>query len=393
MSTTWNMSHTAAPDDPHSPPATRHVPLASRSWPDVMMLLSVGILLSIGIIMIFSATPYIAFQQYHDSFFYIRKHLSSLVAAIVFFLFGMSLDYHNLRKIVFPLFLFSFFLTALTLIPGIGHSVGGAARWLKLGPFTFQPSELIKLSAILFAAQAITAKRDNASDIVMGLFPVLIGIGILALPILLQPDLGTTMVVVGTVFFMLFLGGVSFWHLFIVTLLGVRVVAWLASRTHYQQARLLAFVDPWKDSQGIGFHIIQSLLAVGSGGFFGLGLGHSKQKFAYLPNQFTDFIFAILCEEGGFIIAVLTIMVFVFFVARGLRIALKAPDRFGQLLASGITVYLGLQAFLNIAVVVSLLPMTGVPLTFISLGGSALAVNLFAVGVLANISQYQKERT
>jgi cell division protein FtsW len=362
-----------------------------KHWPDLWMLLSVLLLLGIGVVMIFSATPYMAYQQYQDSFYYIRKHLFSLCIAGLFFLLGLSQDYHRWRRFVLPLVVVSFLLTLGTFLPFIGRSIGGAARWLKLGIFSLQPSELVKLAVILFVAQAASVKREKIQDVVFGMFPVLIVVGVLTLPIMLQPDLGTAIVIVGTSFLMLFASGVSFWHIFIVMLLGIRVAAWFALHTPYQQARLMAFIDPWKDAQGIGFHVIQSLLAVGSGGLFGLGLGHSRQKFAYLPHQFTDFIFAILCEEGGLIIAILTLLIFLFFIFRSLRIAIQAPDRFGQMLGTGIVAYLGIQALLNIAVVLSLLPTTGVPLPFISLGGSSLTVTLFAVGVLANISLHTSE--
>ncbi|MBU0580935.1 MAG: putative lipid II flippase FtsW [Candidatus Margulisbacteria bacterium] len=359
-----------------------------RKAPDYWMLLSVLLLLGVGILMIFSATPYVAFQQYQDSFYYIRRHLSSLGLGFFGFLFGFSLDYRFFRKYIPHFLASSFFLLLLTFIPGIGVSLGGASRWLQIGGISFQPSELIKLAVIFFVAQAITVKKEKMQDLVMGFFPIILVVGIIALCVLAQPDLGTSLVILCTTLLMVFVGGSSFWSIFIFSLLGLRVLAWVASRTPYQRARLIAFVDPWQDSQGLGFHIIQSLLAVGSGGFFGLGLGHSKQKFAYLPQQFTDFIFAILCEEGGFVIASMVIFIFLFFIFRGFRIALKAPDRFGQILAAGIVTCLGLQVLLNISVVLGLLPTTGIPLVFISHGGTAMVVNLFAVGILANISSF-----
>lgn len=363
-----------------------------RRAPDYWMLLSVVLLLGMGVIMIFSTTPYMAFQQYQDSFYYIRKHLFSLGFGLIFFLLGAVANYHVWRKHVFSFLSLTFLLLLLTYIPGVGVSLGGASRWLKLGPLSFQPSELVKLSTIFFVAQAITVKREKMKDIVLGMFPILLVVGLVSAFVLLQPDLGTSLVIVGTALIMLFLGGTSFWSIFIISVLGMRILAWIASRTPYQRARLVAFIDPWSDSQGVGFHIIQSLLAIGSGGLFGLGLGHSRQKFAYLPQQFTDFIFSILCEEGGFIIASLVIFVFAFFIFRGFRISFKAPDRFGQILAAGIVTYLGLQAMLNIAVVLGILPTTGIPLTFISHGGTSMLVNLFAVGILANISMFNKER-
>ncbi|MFC1517892.1 FtsW/RodA/SpoVE family cell cycle protein, partial [Candidatus Margulisiibacteriota bacterium] len=259
---------------------------------------------------------------------------------------------------------------------------------LRIGNISFQPSELVKLATIFFVAQAITVKREKMKDVVLGIFPILLVVGAVTLFVLKQPDLGTSLVIIGATLLMVFLGGAPFWSIFIISILGLRILAWLASRTPYQRARLIAFVNPWKDSQGVGFHIIQSLMAVGSGGLFGLGLGHSKQKFAYLPQQFTDFIFAILCEEGGFILSSMVIFIFIFFIVRGFRVALKAPDRFGQILAAGLVTYLGLQIILNISVVLGLLPTTGLPLPFISHGGTSMAVNLFAVGVMANISMH-----
>ncbi|MGB9613094.1 MAG: FtsW/RodA/SpoVE family cell cycle protein, partial [Candidatus Margulisiibacteriota bacterium] len=263
-------------------------------------------------------------------------------------------------------------------------------RWIDFGLLSFQPSELIKFTFVLFLAKWFANDRDKALSFFRGiLFPLLV-FGLLSLMIMLQPDMGTVVVLVLAMIFLFFMVGVKLGYLLFLGGIGVLAGLSLAVAAPYRLRRLIAFLDPWKDPQGAGFQIIQSLLAVGSGGLWGLGLGASRQKFFYLPQQFTDFIFAILCEELGFLGGATVVVLFFIFSVRGLKIALEAKDAFKSFLATGIVGWLVSQALINILVVLGLIPTTGVPLPFISYGGTASVVNLFASGIILNISK--KER-
>jgi cell division protein FtsW len=271
--------------------------------------------------------------------------------------------------------------------------VSGALRWIDLVFFSFQPSEVIKFTMILFLAHLLAKREEMIKDFFGGLVPPLLLVGIVTAIIVLQPDLGTAIAIAGTAFIMLFAAGANLWHLAGIGAIGIGGVVGLTLSSPYRAQRLVAYLNPWKDPHGIGFHIIQSLLAVGSGGLFGAGLGASRQKFFYLPQQFTDFIYAILCEELGFVGGVGVIVLFIIFAARGYRIALMAEDGFRSLLATGLVSWITLQALINMLVVVGLLPTTGIPLPFISYGGTATVVSLFSVGILLNISAGPRRET
>jgi cell division protein FtsW len=275
---------------------------------------------------------------------------------------------------------------ALVLVPHIGRVAGGARRWLSFGgPLNFQPAELAKLAVILYLAHFLANRGERTREFGAGMIPALVVLGLTAAPILKQPDLGSALILVLITFAMLFAGGARLEHL-----AAVPAVLAVIFRAGYRSQRLLAFLNPWRDPRGSGFHIIQSLLAIGSGGLVGLGLGHSRQKFFYLPERHTDFIFAIISEELGLVGSLVVILLFAALAVWGFRIAARCQDRYGALLASGLTTMLVGQAVLNIGVVSGSLPITGVPLPFISFGGSSLVLNDIAVGILLNISQYAR---
>lgn len=357
-----------------------------KRTPDYIMLFSVFLLIGIGIIMILSSSPAVGFDHFNDSYYFVKRHSIYVFLGLFAFAMGSFIDYNLYKKWAMPGMIFTLFLLILTYIPGLKVNTFGASRWVNAGFFTFQPSEIAKLAVIFFVATSIENKRTKIRSFLDGLLPVLMVVGFLSLFILMQPDLGTTVLIVFITFTMLYAAGAKTWHIFILSLIGARVATWVIMHNPYQKERVLAFLNPWKDSLGIGFHIIQSWLAVGSGGLLGLGLGNSRQKFFYLPQQFTDFIFAILCEEGGFIIASTVIILFGIFIWRGIIISSKAPTFFAKYTALGIITWLSLQAIINICVVLGLLPTTGIPLTFISFGGTSLVVNLFAVGILNRIA-------
>ena len=352
---------------------------------DYIFLFAVLALSAIGLIMIFSASPTMALKL-GDSYYYLKRHILYLLLGFVALYFGLRLDLDRLRKWSAPILVLSLAVLLLVYMPGVGKRVSGALRWIDLVFFSFQPSEVIKFTMVLFLAHLLAKREEMIKDFFGGLVPPLLLIGIVSAIIVLQPDLGTAIAIAGTAFIMLFAAGANLWHLAGIGVIGIGGVIGLTLSSPYRAQRLVAYLNPWKDPHGVGFHIIQSLLAVGSGGLFGAGLGASRQKFFYLPQQFTDFIYAILCEELGFVGGVGVIVLFIIFAARGYRIALMAQAGFRSLLATGLVSWIMLQALINILVVVGLLPTTGIPLPFISYGGTATVVSLFSVGILLNIA-------
>jgi len=273
------------------------------------------------------------------------------------------------------------------LIPSLGSIEGGARRWLGVGPFSFEPSEFAKLALVLFVARLVSARADGAASFTRVGFPVLFWVGVCFALVMRQPDLGTASIYLLTAFVMLFAAGARLEQLLIEAAVAIPAMLGFIYASPYRRERFLAFLHPWRDPQGTGYHIIQSLYALGSGGIVGLGLGQSRQKFGYLPAQHTDFIFSIIGEELGFIGAVTVLVLFLAFAYRGIRIAMRADDRFGFYLGTGITASIALQALINIGVVTSSWPVTGVPLPFISYGGTSLVITLFSVGLLASVSR------
>ena len=275
----------------------------------------------------------------------------------------------------------------MVLHPGAGVSAYGSSRWLELGAVTVQPSEIAKLALVVFAAAVLArkwGKLDEIGHLVLPMVPVTI---VIAGLVMMQPDLGTTLIISGTVFLMLFAAGVRFRYLLAAGLVGSVAGMGLIFSADYRRVRFLAFLDPWADATNTGYQLVQSLIALGSGGWFGVGLGASRQKWLYVPNAHTDFIFSILGEELGLLGELAVLVAFGLLIFAGIRIATRAPDVFGRLLAAGIVAWIGLQALVNLGAVTGLLPITGVPLPFLSYGGSSLVVSLAAVGILWNIAR------
>ena len=363
-----------------------------KKSPDYILLFIVLALLSIGLIMVFSASPTMA-MKLGDPYYYLKRQILFMILGFLALLLGFKIDYNYLKEWS-PWFLGgSICLLLLLFIPGLGQEISGAVRWLNLGLFSFQPSEITKLALIVYLSSSIADKKDKIKNFLEGLLPLLLLIMFITFLIIRQPDLGTTLVILGTSGLMLFVGEVQIAHLFGLAAVGLAGLLGLILASPYRLRRIVAFINPWQDPRSAGFHIIQSLLAVGSGGPLGLGLGQSRQKFFYLPQQVTDFIFAILCEELGFIGGLIVITLFALFIIRGLKISREAPDKFTMLLSAGITGWIAIQALINISVVIGLLPTTGIPLPFISYGGTSLLVLLFSIGLLLNISQVQELKT
>ncbi len=347
---------------------------------DLILISVVGILVIFGLVMVYDASAIQGLRDFKDSYYYIRQQLIWVVLGLFSLFFFSFFKYTKFKKIAFPLLLISLGLLVAVFIPGLGISGGGAHRWLKLGPGTIQPAEIIKLTGVIFLS-AIFEKRTR-------ILPFLILLGIVTLTTaVLQKDLGSTIVFVLTSLIIYFGSGGAIWHLLAILPIGVVGFLGLVLTSSYRSKRILAFLDPFSDTQGFTYHISQVLIALGSGGFLGLGLGHSRQKFEYIPEVTTDSIFGIVGEELGFLGSIFLITLFVILILRGLRISKECPDRFGKILSLGLTTWLGLQAAINLSSMIALLPLTGVPLPFISYGGSALLVNLTAVGILINISK------
>ena len=353
--------------------------------PDYWILFFVLGLCLVGLMMVLSATSTLSLTI--SPLYYLTKQLFYLALGTGALIFAMNYDYKKYERYSAAALGLALFLLFLVFVPFLSHSAGGASRWIDLGVFQFQPSEVAKLCVIIYLAGALTAKASVITDFMKGVAHVMVFVGIIWGVIMIQPDLGTVLVIFRSSVLMLFLAGSAIAHLGSITLVAAIGVGVATIFAPYKMNRILAFLDPWKDSQGIGYHIIQSLIAVGSGGLFGLGLGASRQKFFYLPEQYTDFIFAIICEETGFLGAFTVILLFSGLIYRGLRIAGSAKDRFGSLLAGGIISCIGLEALLNIGVVTSAIPTTGIPLPFISYGGTSLIVMLYAIGIVLNISK------
>jgi len=360
------------------------------SAPDAVLFSVVGILVSIGVVMIFSSSSATAYASHHDSAYYLKRQLLWLVVGLVVAFCAYRYDYRRLKRFAPLALMLSFVALLAVLVPHVGVTAGGARRWIGVGPISFQPSELAKLGLILYLACALSSRTDRITSLTRGVFALCVPLFLMVMLVLVEPDMGTATLLVLTAFTMLFVAGARMPHLFGVIMVTVPFVVLSVLSSSYKRARIFAFVDPWKDPQNTGFHIVQSLLALGSGGLFGVGLGASRAKFFYLPEQYTDFIFAILGEELGLIGAVSVVLLFVILAHRGIRIALAAPDRFGFFLATGCVALIVIQAFINIGVVTSSWPVTGVPLPFVSFGGSSLVVNLVAVALLINIGQHRR---
>ena len=366
-----------------------------KKSPDYCLFAVVIILLSIGTCMIFSSSFIMADKWYGDSYYFLKKQIIYAIIALIVLLFSMNIDYHFYKKVSIPLLIISIILLSAVFIPGVGRSAGGAVRWVKFGILSFQPSEIAKFALILYMSESMTRKGMNdLKTFAKGILPSLIVIGVIFVLILKEPDFSTALIILGISFVMLFIGGTKIIQLFTLMAAAIPMGALILLREEYRKVRLLAFLDPWKDPLDSGFHVIQSLVALGSGGMTGVGLAESRQKFFYLPDQHTDFIFSIIGEELGFIGTVFIVVLFVLLLWRGYRIAVQSTDNFACLLATGITFVIVFQSMINIGVVTKMLPTTGITLPFISFGGTSLIINMLCIGILLNISRFKlKEET
>ena len=345
------------------------------------------ILMCVGVVMIYSSSSIYAWERYKDGFFFLKRHLIFMLIGGVLTFYFMSIDYHKLRQYSRPLLIISLILLVLVLIPGLGREVSGARRWFRFKFISFQPSELASLAIIVYVADFISRKGNLIKSFFKGFLPPMCVLGFCAALIIVQPDLGTTISIGAVVLIMLFVAGVRPAYLLSLILVSLPALYLLVFHVAYRRARILAFLNPWLDPKGSGFQIIQSQLALGSGGIFGVGLGHSKQKLFYLPAAHTDFIFSIIGEELGLIGTIGVIMLFIIFIQQGIKVIKNTPDKFGYFLALGLVAMIAFRAAINIGVSCGVLPTKGLPLPFISYGGSSFIFDMVSVGILVNIAR------
>lgn len=360
-----------------------------KASPDSVLFLAAIVLLGFGIVMVYSASAILAMDRFHDPYFFLKKQAFWAVLGLAVLWGTMSVDYRRWRHFVIPLLALAFGLLVLVLV--VGQEINGTRRWLRWGALSFQPTELAKLALVLYLADFLARRQAAIGSLWRGFLPPLFVTGAMASLVMLQPDLGSSVALVAVVLCLLFVAGARLPHLALVAAAATPVVAIAVTLARYRVRRVFAFLDPWADPRGAGFQIIQSYLALGGGGLAGRGLGESKQKLFYLPEPHTDFIFAIVGEELGFVGATLTVVLFGVLLWRGVQIGLRVPDAFGALAAFGVTAMLATQALVNLGVVVGLLPTKGLPLPFVSFGGSSLVVAMMGVGLLLGISQHARQ--
>lgn len=344
-------------------------------------------LICIGIVMVYSCTAMFSYETYNSTTFLLRHHLLYFLIGIILTALVMSLDLYTIRRWTGPLFILSLLLLILVFVPPLGKEVGGARRWLRVGMLSFQPSELAKWATVLFLADILSDRQKLLTAFSHNLIVGLAALGITCSLIIIQPDLGSALALAVVGGLLLFVAGIGFTYIVGVILLSLPLLYFSIFNVPYRKRRIAAFLNPWADASGVGFQIIQSYLALGLGGLWGVGLGQSRQKLFYLPAAHTDFIFSIIGEELGLIGTVFVVMLFILFLWQGLKVSLRSIDPFVKLLTFGIVTTITLSACVHIAVVCGVVPTKGLPLPFISYGGSALIFNMMAVGLLLNAAR------
>ena len=355
----------------------------------VLMFLVSGILL-FGLISLSSASAVVAYNKFGDAYYYFRHQLVGLSMGLVAFLIFAKIDYRIWQKYAFGFLIFSIALLLLVFIPGLSATYGKARSWINIFGFSLQPAEFVKLSFLLYLSAWLVVRKKDLHEVELGVGPFIIILGIISGLMILQPDIGTLSIVALTSLLVYYVGGGHYKHIFFMIIAGLFLLVIMLQFNPYQMDRIRCMVDPSYDTAKVCYQVNQSLIAVGTGGVWGRGLGESRQKYLYLPEVTGDSIFAIISEEIGLVFSCLLIIAYSGFFYRGYMIARKAPDDFGRNLAIGIVSWISLQAFINIGGIINLIPMTGVPLPFISSGGSSILASLAAVGMLVNIRKQTK---
>ena len=362
--------------------------MARKLKSDKLLFLSVLLLVGCSVVMVYSASAVIAMEQYSQPYYFLFKQVTWVVLGLCLLLMAMRVDYRNLQQPVVIWSALGASIFALLAVFVLAPEINGTRRWFAIGGVGVQPSEFAKLAVILFTAAILDRRMHRIDEVSYSLFPIAVVVGLVSGLVVLGPDFGTAATILMIVGAMVFAAGLSYRYTIGLTLAMAPVLYFVLASAPYRRQRLLSFWDPWSDPFDSGFQIIQSLIAVGTGGVFGQGIMGGVQKLFFLPEPFTDFIYAVIAEETGLVGATLILLCFGAIAWRGLRVAALAPDRFGTLLAVGLTMMVALQALLNISVVLSLVPTKGIPLPLVSQGGSSMLVSLLAMGVLLNISQH-----
>ncbi len=354
----------------------------------------VFVLLAIGIVMVYSSSFVYAMEQFSDPYYFLKRELFFSALAIVVFVVGIKLDLELLRRFSKPLVVFSILLLIMVLVPHVGRQVGGARRWLPLGPFNFQPSEFAQITLLIYASDYFTRKyklhKRYISDF-KDMLPVFVVVGIMLGLIVIEPDLGTVMVSAGVFFILMFVAGFRMLYLLSLAFVSSPIIYFLIFAVPYRRARVLSFLNPWKDPLNTGFQLIQSQIALGNGGIWGLGLGNSLQKMFYLPAAHTDFILSIIGEELGLIGVIAVVLVFLYLLIQSFAVVLRARTVFERFLALSMACLIWIETIVNMGVSMGLMPTKGLPLPFISYGGTSLVMDMFAVGILVGIALNAKK--
>lgn len=358
-----------------------------KGYDSTILLLAVA-LTCFGVVMVYSSSSIMATKRYADGFYFLKRQGIFALGGFLIMAAVMRLEYRYLRPLAMPFLLLCTGLLIAVLIPGIGTHAGGASRWLRLGPVSVQPSEVAKLGLIVYLAHSLAKKQEKIKSFKLGFIPYMVVLAVLLLLLLLQPDLGSALTLAAVAMLMLLVAGTRLTYLFSVVILALPFLYLGVMNVDYRRKRILSFLNPWDDPTNTGFQIIQSWIAFGTGGLVGNGLGEGKQKLFYLPEAHTDFIFSVVGEELGFAGVLVVSAMFLMLILRGIRASLNAPDNFGRYLAFGLTLLIGLEAFINMAVVMGMVPTKGLALPFLSYGGTSLLTTLLAMGILLNISSH-----
>ncbi len=352
---------------------------------DLRLLFPVLFLVGIGMVMVYSASSALALKKFGSSYFFLKKQALFALVGLIALVIARHFPYRLWRSLAYPAVAVAFGLLTAVLISGWGHTAGGAARWLQVAGFTFQPSELARIALVVYLAYSMSKKNERVREFAIGFVPHIIVLAMLLVPMMLQPDFGSVVILALLAGIMMFTGGVPLRHLFLSALLLLPAGVYLLVSAEYRIRRLMSFLNPWDYPASEGYQTIHSLMAFGSGGIWGTGIGKSLQKLFYLPEPHTDFIFSVIGEEFGLVGVTLMVGLYGLIIWRGIAIARRTEDFFGALLAFGLTTALALQVCINMGVTLGLLPTKGLTLPFLSYGGTSLVVNMAAIGILMNI--------
>ncbi len=365
-------------------------PLKDEHEPDKALIGIIAIILLIGLAVLSSASAVVAYYKFGDSYYYFKHQLFGLALGLIAFYFLSKINYHTWKKYAFGFLIFSIFLLILVFIPGLSAHYGKARSWINVFGFSLQPSEFVKLSFLFYLAAWLERRKTRLKHIEEGIGPFVVVLGFIGILMLMQPDIGTLSIIAATSLIVYFVGGGKVKHISVIMLLGTLAFVIMIFLKPYQMNRFKCMFDPTFSTNDICYQTNQSLIAVGSGGIVGRGIGQSRQKFMYLPEVSGDSIFAIIAEEVGFVFSSILVVLYLILFYRGVLIARSAPDDFGKILAIGIVSWISIQAMINIGGIINLMPMTGVPLPLISYGGSSIMSSLAALGVLVNISKHTR---